>query len=191
MFGVYLDVDRTLISGAGAMNGTLGATITSAPGGPDKRLVRFTSNTHGLLSGSIMLPDVATYNGLRKIDAVAASTFDLLIQDLAYTAVTPAGTELWYAGYTSKNKWDLVGFLLHLSSIGLTDENLTVTVDANAGAAYDWKPWDDSMLGKTDIIWMPDIPIPMEANDILKFAYTNTDASTWGIKILTRPSENR
>jgi hypothetical protein len=39
------------------------------------------------------------------------------------------------------------------------------------------------MAGETDKIWFPDVPLILEAKDMLKFAWANTDLSTWGIRI--------
>ena len=101
----YTKTEFTEASGAGAMNGTLDNTISSEQGSPDNPLVRIASTGHGIIADSrIMLPDVATYPGLRNIEAVAANSFDISNPD-AYADVTPAGTELWYVGYTSKNPW--------------------------------------------------------------------------------------
>ena len=106
----YTKTEFTEASGAGAMNGTLDNTISSEQGSPDNPLVRIASTGHGIIADSrIMLPDVATYLGLRNIEAVAANSFDISNPD-AYTDVTPAGTELWYVGYTSKNPWIFEGF---------------------------------------------------------------------------------
>jgi len=180
-------VDTVEASGAAAMNGTLDNTAMSDQGYPNNRIARVAITGHGIVANSkIMLPDVAVFDGLRNIRAVDTNYIEIDHNDIAFTATTPEGTELWYVGQTYNEPWELIGFKVHLSAVGATDENLTVSVDAAKGAAFDWKVWDYTMLGKQDIIWEPSVAIPMKANDILMFNYTNTDVSTWGVEIMSR-----
>ncbi|KKL79460.1 hypothetical protein LCGC14_2014580, partial [marine sediment metagenome] len=37
-----------------------------------------------------------------------------------------------------------------------------------------------------DLIYYPDKPVLLEANDLVEFVYANTDTVTWGLKVFTK-----
>ena len=61
-------------------------------------------------------------------------------------------------------------------------ENLTVTLDANAGAVYDTNLLTKAMSGVTDLLWQPDGVI-LEAGDQVEITMTNASTRTYGIQI--------
>ena len=61
-------------------------------------------------------------------------------------------------------------------------ENLTVTLDTNAGAVYDMNLLTQAMSGVTDLLWQPD-GIILEAGDQIEIAMTNASTRTYGIQI--------
>lgn len=66
-----------------------------------------------------------------------------------------------------------------------TSEDLTVTLNATDGAAYDavLRTTDPSVGSKTSVVY--DLDIPLENGDEIDVAYTNTDARTYGLRIVT------
>jgi len=60
-------------------------------------------------------------------------------------------------------------------------ENLTVTLDANAGAVYDMNLLTQAMSGVTDLLWQPGVIL--EAGDQIEIAMTNAGARTYGIQV--------
>ena len=76
---------------------------------------------------------------------------------------------------------------VHLSAAPTTSENLTITLNALAGAAY------DTLLSKvnpaagalTDIVYIPDVPLLCQAGDVIDVAFANTNTKTYGVRIVT------
>jgi len=66
-----------------------------------------------------------------------------------------------------------------------TSENFTITLDANAGPAYDILLYtvDPAAAAATSLLWQPDQPLLLEAGDQIDIAYTNTDGRTYGVQI--------
>ncbi|RUM43006.1 MAG: hypothetical protein DSY80_06255, partial [Desulfocapsa sp.] len=86
---------------------------------------------------------------------------------------------------TAAEQARLVGLTLHLDAAPTTSESLTITLDANAGAAYDTLLYslDLSTGSTTDLLWLPDNDIFLETGDIIKVAYANTDTATYGAQL--------
>jgi hypothetical protein len=78
--------------------------------------------------------------------------------------------------------WQLESIRVHLSAGGAATD-LTATVDAGAGAAYDVVLATQAMNGVTDYVYKPDFPIPFTPDDELDIAYTNGGAATYGIEV--------
>ena len=78
--------------------------------------------------------------------------------------------------------WQLESIRIHLSAGGAAT-NLTATVDAGAGAAYDVVIATQAMGGVTDYFYKPDFPIPFGPDDELDIAYANGDGATYGIEV--------
>ena len=78
--------------------------------------------------------------------------------------------------------WQLESIRIHLSAGGAAT-NLTATVDAGAGAAYDVALATQAMGGVTDYFYKPDFPIPFGPDDELDIAYANGGGATYGIEV--------
>jgi hypothetical protein len=91
------------------------------------------------------------------------------------------------ATHTATGWEEVLSVTLHFSSAPTTSENLTITLDANDGAAYDTLLYsiDPSASSVTDLVWFPDGTLVMENGDAIDVAYTNTDTRTYGVQITT------
>ena len=78
--------------------------------------------------------------------------------------------------------WQLESIRVHLSAGGAAT-NLTVTVDAGAGAVYDVVLATQAMNGVTDYFYKPDFPIPFGPADEIDIAYANGGGATYGIEV--------
>jgi len=70
---------------------------------------------------------------------------------------------------------------LHLSAAGGAG-NLTVTFDANAGAAYDAVLLTQDMTLVADLLWQPETPIHGDLGDKIVIAWANANSRTYGIE---------
>lgn len=79
----------------------------------------------------------------------------------------------------------LVSVTCKFSVAPTTSEDLTITLNANAGAAYDivMLTLDPSAVSATSIVWFPDEDIRLEGGDSIDVAFTNTDTRTYGVQI--------
>ena len=75
---------------------------------------------------------------------------------------------------------------LHLDIAGGAVEDYTITVDANAGAAYDIVLNTVAMNAVTDDFYQPTLPLFFENGDELDFAYANTNTRTYGLELAYR-----
>lgn len=80
-------------------------------------------------------------------------------------------------------KWQLKEVRVHLSAPGGAG-NLTATMDAGAGAAYDCVLLTQDMSTATDVHWQPTRPIVFSATDELDFAWANASGITFGIEVI-------
>jgi glycerol-3-phosphate acyltransferase PlsY len=71
---------------------------------------------------------------------------------------------------------------LHLSGAGGAT-NLTATVDANAGAAYDLNIITQDMTAVVNYIWQPDFPMHFDSGDEIDFAFSNGNNRTYGLEV--------
>lgn len=190
------------LSGALAMSGTIAATalaqaaLVVSPYGRESRGVTFTASAaHGLVAASgdaLVVGDLNSTNYKanrnRYLAATPAAATATILTHEAWAAATPAGTSTFCAGYTCQDPFLFLGFKLHLSAADTNGETLTLTSDADKGASWDTLVYSKIMTGVTDIIYFPDIPIPFQRKDILKFAWTNTGAKTWALEIWAQPN---
>lgn len=170
-------------TGAKTLHGAINNTALSSVGSPDNPVVRITDTAHGLLANSkIFLQSFTGYDdGLYDVVAVDTNTFDVKVKK--YTAYTPSTTPPWGVWVTKNEPFWFVGFKLHLNAADATGEDLTVSIDSNFGAAFDANLLTQGMIGVRDIVWMPSEPILVAGKDLVKFAWTNTGAKTWGIEV--------
>ena len=71
---------------------------------------------------------------------------------------------------------------IHLSAAGGAGD-LTVTLDAAAGTAYDTVLMTQDMTLITDLVWQPDMPVYFDARDKLVVAWDNANLRTFGLEV--------
>jgi hypothetical protein len=84
---------------------------------------------------------------------------------------------------------ELICVKLHLSAAGGAAENFTVTINSATNAVYDVLLFSQDMTAVTDIFWLPNQPIPIVNNDVVDFAYANTNTRTYGLEVIYRYTE--
>lgn len=86
---------------------------------------------------------------------------------------------------TVTNVSQLISVSLEFNIAPATSENLTITLNANAGDTYDILLYDQDMsaLAVTSLIWYPPEEQWLEPGDAIDVAFTNTDARTFGSQI--------
>lgn len=72
---------------------------------------------------------------------------------------------------------------IHLSAAGASG-NLTVTLDANAGATYDTILFTQDMTSIVDLHWQPTRPINFTSGDKLVVAWANAGTKTYGLEMI-------
>ena len=79
----------------------------------------------------------------------------------------------------------LVSVSCNFNAAPTSSENFTITLDANAGSAYDLLLYtlDPGTASVTDILWQPDEEIILEGGDEIDVQYDNTDARLYGAQI--------
>jgi len=107
------------------------------------------------------------------------------------TPVVTAGTgdEAIAVSYAPGKSFWLDAVTVHFSAAPTTAGDLTVTLDAGDGAAYDTVLFrvDPSVDGgATDIVFTPTVPILCVEGDAIAVAYANTDGVTYGTRIVAR-----
>ncbi len=85
----------------------------------------------------------------------------------------------------------LSSIMLHLSAAGTTTEDFTIDTDANAGATYDTNllTLDLEVDSVVDLVLTPEqdgLPKHYVAGDELAFAWPNTEARTWTLRVITK-----
>lgn len=101
-----------------------------------------------------------------------------------YVTTTGSGALAVSTDYTGA--FQLEEFRIHVGVVPATAENLTITIDAAAGAAYDTLIKTIAMAGVGDYVWIPETPCLCKAGDQIDIAWTNTDARTWGLTYVYR-----
>jgi hypothetical protein len=78
--------------------------------------------------------------------------------------------------------FQLLEVRIHLNAAGGAGD-LTATLDANAGAAYDINIIKQDMTLVTDYIYQPSIPLQFEKGDEIDFAFANAGLKTYGLEV--------
>ncbi len=119
----------------------------------------------------------------RAIVAAAATSANLI-----GTIVVVSGTGIGVIPDTtaSTKRFRLICVTCHFDGAPTTSEDFTVTLDALDGAAYDTvlMAIDPSLVAATDIVYIPDGDLFVEAGDQILLAYLNTDGNTFGTRIV-------
>ena len=102
------------------------------------------------------------------------------------TAATGSGAIA--TSYAPSAAFWLDAITVHLSAAPTTAGDLTVTLDAADGAAYDTVLFslDPSEQSDTDVVYIPDQPLLCVSGDAIAVAYPNTDGRTYGLRIIAR-----
>ncbi len=80
--------------------------------------------------------------------------------------------------------WKLNHVSIHFGAAITAAESVTVSLDANDGAAYDI-PFDIMLLtGETDYFWYPEKDLVLESGDEVAVAFAGTDGETFGLRIV-------
>ena len=127
--------------------------------------------------------DLGSGEYARKVDVVGMSG-----ATSAKTVATGTGAIAASGTVATGSTYQLVSVSIHFDAAPTTSEDLTITLDANAGAAYDLLLYtlDPSASSVTDILWQPDQDLVLEAGDAVDVAYTNSDGNTYGVQITFR-----
>ena len=131
----------------------------------------------------IYLQGTTNYDGLRYIVAVATDTFDIIAP---FVAETP-NAKIARPGLSFDERWEFVGFKLHLAAACATAEDFEIHVDADRGAGWDYKIFDEDMNGVSDRSekYAPG-EIILQPNDIVYATFANTNDNLWGLEFIAR-----
>lgn len=79
----------------------------------------------------------------------------------------------------------LISVTCNFNAAPTTSEDFIVTLNLNAGAAYDSVLYtrDPSSPSTKSIVWTPGDEIRLEPGDAIDVTYTNTDTRTYGVQI--------
>ena len=79
----------------------------------------------------------------------------------------------------------LLSVRTHFGGTPTTSENFTITLNSNAGTAYDTiLVKNDLAAGSvTDLVYVPDEKIDLSAGDAIDVAYPNTDTKQYGVEL--------
>ncbi len=94
---------------------------------------------------------------------------------LAVTGTPPGGSLP-----AKDTAWELMSVMLKYSADPGV-ENLTITYNSSAGAAYDVLLKTQAMTGVVALWWTPDDPLYIAPGDSVDLAQTNGSARTYGI----------
>ena len=85
----------------------------------------------------------------------------------------------------SGRTYRLVSVSCNFNVAPTTSEDFTITLDANAGSAYDVLLYtlDPSAASTTDIFWQPDALLLLEGGDEIDVVFANSDNRTYGVQI--------
>jgi hypothetical protein len=161
-------------SGAGTESGVLRVTLAN--------------DSTGLLSvddnGSSLTVD---NGGTFAVQADCTNTGTFAVQaapNRTVTVTNATGVAAISVATALAAKFRLSSVTCHLSGAG-TNENFTITVDANDGADYDTLMYSTTANGVTDFCWIPDNELLFEAGDNIVVALANSGGRTYGVRIVT------
>ena len=80
------------------------------------------------------------------------------------------------------SNWQLECVRLHLDSPGTTG-SFTITVDSENGGWFDFLLFTQDMMGVSDVVWLPEMAIPLTKSDNLVFTYENANDRAYGLEI--------
>ena len=141
-----------------------------------------------------LLSTRASESTLSAINTAVSELRDDLVDAINASRPTPVvtagtGDEAIAVSYAPGKSFWLDAVTVHFSAAPTTAGDLTVTLDAGDGAAYDTvlfrvDPSTDG--GATDIVFTPTVPILCVVGDAIAVAYANTDGVTYGVRVVAR-----
>jgi len=190
-------MDVWFYTGAAAMNGTFndGAIVNTLGDQVNPPFTVDLSDTgHGLVAPSLLYIENTTYyNGLRQI--VSLPDANSMLVKAKYVAET-LSSATWKTMFTYDDwvgtdlrtgpPFEFLGFEVTLDAVSATAENLTISIDADKGSAFDNLIYSKDMNGEQYINYMFDAPRKLSAGDKIDVAWANSNSKTWGIKLFTR-----
>lgn len=154
----------------------LGKTVVAG-----KQLVSIPATAHGfLVNSTVVIIGTADYDGMYEI--LNLPDVDHFAIEHVFDSAENVNGHNAYCAITEGRPFRIKDFSLHMNGASGTAENLTLTIDAIKGAAY------DSVLFSEDTNGLADMPyvsngdgVPLKAHDVAIWAHTNTDANAWSI----------
>jgi len=120
---------------------------------------------------------------------IFSSTLDaiqVIISDLGRTPTVTAATGTGNISTTTAIAADFILRSVTLHFGASWDEDVTVTLNANDGAAYDTVLKSlDAGAGCTDMAWWPEGGLLVESGDEIVVTATNPGSITFGLRIVT------
>jgi len=88
--------------------------------------------------------------------------------------------------YSASGDERLCSVTAHFSAAPTTSESFTITMNANAGAAYNTllNSVNPSLTAMVNYVWFPDGDLYLESGDSIVLAFPNTESVTYGIQII-------
>ena len=121
---------------------------------------------------------------MKTLRIIILSLLIILLPAMAMALTTVAtGAAAISTTVTPAKAFYLKEIRLHLSAAGGA-ANLTVTMDAQAGAAYDVVLFTQDMTTVTDLVWRPDQPIKFIIGDNIVIAWANGSSRTYGLEVI-------
>jgi len=177
--------DSITVTGTGALNTTISnaAAVDLGRTGPrEENIVKIPVAANIFSAGShLYIEGTTNYNGLRNVYAVSSGFIHIYAK---YTAETFAGTETVKVAIKPKGPYEFMGISIHLGAAPATSENITVTVDADAGSAFDVVADNANLQSLADHATPKENHKVCSAKDVLRVAWSNTDLKTYGLKLL-------
>ncbi len=99
---------------------------------------------------------------------------------------TATGAGAMSVSFDPEGSCKLLQVNLHLSAASATSENLTITLNSDVGTAYDLNIVTQDMDTIADLLLTSEDlgTFIIFGDDTVDFAWTNTNARTWGLEII-------
>jgi len=144
---------------------------------------------------AVSLPEIKAATEATRTSVEALTADVAALKSRADNAATPVVTVATGSGAVAMSYAPGVAFWLdavtvRLSADPTTSENLDVVLDTADGSDYDITLWSvdpsASTGSKTDFYFVPAHPILCAAGDAITVSFPNTDAATYGVRIVAR-----
>ena len=144
---------------------------------------------------AVSLPEIKAATEATRTSVEALTADVAALKSRADNAATPVVTPATGAGaiavsYAPGAAFWLDAVTVRLSADPTTSENLDVVLDTADGSDYDITLWSvdpsASTGSKTDFYFVPAHPILCAAGDAITVSFPNTDAATYGVRIVAR-----